>query len=92
MKNTILIVDDELSMRKFFEVTLAREGYEVLTGDSVKTGLARIRGEEFDLLLSDIKLGDGQGLELLACQRAVNRVAFNGPLTARFAVLKLVAL
>jgi len=66
MKNTILIVDDELSMRKFFKVTLAREGYEVLTGDSVNTGLARIRGEEFDLLLSDIKLGDGQGLELLA--------------------------
>lgn len=66
MKARILVVDDEISMRKFFEVTLSREGYEVITADSVTEGKAVIKGEDFDLLLSDIKLGDGQGLELLA--------------------------
>lgn len=67
MKNpTILVVDDEVSMRKFFEVTLKREGYRVLTADSVREGRAVIESKNFDLLLSDIKLGDGQGLELLA--------------------------
>lgn len=66
MSHTILVVDDELSMRKFFEVTLSREGYRVLTADSVREGRARILGDDFDLLLSDIRLGDGQGLELLA--------------------------
>jgi len=66
MSGTILVVDDEMSMRRFFEVTLAREGYKIITGDSVREGLALIKGSHFDLLLSDIKLGDGQGLELLA--------------------------
>ena len=66
MAGTILVVDDELSMRKFFEVTLKREKYTVLTAENVKTGLEAIEKHNFDLLLSDIKLGDGQGLELLA--------------------------
>ncbi|MDJ0834896.1 MAG: sigma-54 dependent transcriptional regulator [Acidobacteriota bacterium] len=66
MTNTILVIDDEKSMIKFFEVTLTREGYRVLTGGSVQEGLALIQGEDFDLLLSDIRLGDGQGLDLLA--------------------------
>lgn len=62
---TVLVVDDEMSMRKFFEVTLKREGYRVLSADSVAQGSAMIASEDYDLLLSDIKLGDGQGLELL---------------------------
>jgi len=65
MQHTILVVDDELSMRKFFEVTLQREGYKVLCADSVTEGRAMIDGQNYDLLLSDIKLGDGQGLDLL---------------------------
>ncbi|CAM2067954.1 Sigma-54-dependent Fis family transcriptional regulator [Sulfidibacter corallicola] len=66
VKGTILVVDDEPSMRRFFEVTLKREGYSVLTADGVRSGLAMVKGEDFDLVLSDIKLGDGQGLEILA--------------------------
>ena len=65
-KATILVVDDEISMRKFFEVTLKREGYRVVCADSVAEGCTAIASETYDLLLSDIKLGDGQGLELLA--------------------------
>ena len=66
MQGTILVVDDEVSMRKFFEVTLRREGYQILSAESVSSGLSAIEDHAFDLLLSDIKLGDGQGLELLA--------------------------
>lgn len=69
MQATILVVDDEMSMRKFFELTLAREGYRVLTADSVASGRQMIENHNFDLLLSDIKLGDGQGLELLALSK-----------------------
>ena len=68
--NTILVIDDEKSMIKFFEVTLSREGYKVLTASSVKEGLTGIKAWDFDLLLSDIRLGDGQGLELLAASKA----------------------
>lgn len=65
-QSTILVIDDESSMRRFFEVTLKREGYRVLCGDSVAQGCQLIKSEDYDLMLSDIKLGDGQGLELLA--------------------------
>jgi len=69
MSHRILVVDDELSMRKFFDVTLKREGYDIITADSVASGRAAIAGERYDLLLSDIRLGDGQGLELLAASK-----------------------
>lgn len=68
-KGVILVVDDEPSMRRFFEVTLKREGYQITTADSVAEGKAAIQREDFDLVLSDIKLGDGLGLEILsACK------------------------
>ncbi len=66
---TILVIDDESSMRRFFEVTLKREGYRVLCGESVASGSQLIKSEDYDLMLSDIKLGDGQGLELLALSK-----------------------
>ncbi len=66
MAGTILVVDDEESMRKFFELTLKREGYRILTADSVATGVRAINDKNFDLLLSDIRLGDGTGLDILA--------------------------
>lgn len=69
MKPKILVVDDEMSMRKFFEVTLNREGYDVSSAESVASGQALLKGDEFDLILSDIKLGDGQGLEILAASK-----------------------
>lgn len=66
MAGTILIVDDEESMRKFFDLTLKREGYKTLAAESVQTALSVIRAETFDLVLSDIKLGDGTGLDVLS--------------------------
>jgi len=70
MAETILVVDDEESMRRFFELTLKREGYRILTAESVASGVALIEREEFDLLLSDVRLGDGTGLDILAaCKR-----------------------
>jgi len=69
MTATILVIDDEASMRKFFEVTLKREGYHILTADSVASGMAMLESEVIDLILSDIRLGDGQGLEILSASK-----------------------
>lgn len=69
MKETILVIDDEASMRKFFEVTLTREGYHILTADSVASAMAVLMAESVDLVLSDIRLGDGQGLEILSASK-----------------------
>lgn len=69
MAETILVVDDESSMRRFFEVTLKREGYVVVTADSVASGIAMLDQYAIDLILSDIRLGDGLGLAVLAASK-----------------------
>ncbi len=61
----ILVVDDELSMRKFLEVLLSREGYKVSCAENGKTAISMINKKHFDLLLCDIRLGDISGLDVL---------------------------
>ncbi len=61
----ILVVDDELSMRRFLEVMLSREGYKVSCAENGKTAISMINKKHFDLLLCDIRLGDISGLDVL---------------------------
>jgi len=61
----ILVVDDELSMRRFIEVLLSREGYKVSCAENGKTAISMINKKHFDLLLCDIRLGDISGLDVL---------------------------
>ena len=62
---TILVVDDELSMREFLEVLLSKEGYKVSVAKNGKQAVNMIEKNEYDLVLSDIRLGDITGLEVL---------------------------
>ena len=61
----ILVIDDEKSLREFLTILLEQEGYEVTTADTVASGIERISGESFDLVMCDLKLPDGSGLEVL---------------------------
>ena len=61
----ILVVDDERSMREFLEIFLQREGYEVITAGDVASGRLALKSDEFDVLISDIQMPDGSGLDLL---------------------------
>ena len=61
----ILVIDDEKSLREFLTILLEQEGYEVTTADTVASGIERIMGESFDLVMCDLKLPDGSGLEVL---------------------------
>ena len=65
----ILVVDDEKSLREFLTILLEQEGYHVSTADTVERGIARLRDETFDLVMCDLKLPDGSGLEVLADAR-----------------------
>jgi len=61
---TILIIDDEKSVRRTLSRFLEREGYEVKTANGVEEARGLISGA--DLVLSDIRMGDGiNGLEYL---------------------------
>ena len=61
----ILVVDDEQSMREFLEIFFRREGYEVVTADSVDAALVAIGADDFDVVISDVQMPDRGGLELL---------------------------
>ena len=68
-KGTILIVDDEASMRELLQILLQRDGYQVhCAGDGV-AALAQLKSKEFDLLITDIQMPNMTGIELLRQMR-----------------------
>lgn len=65
-KGRILVVDDEEGLRHTFALFLTREGYSrVCEAGSVAEAVALLGSEQFDLVISDIVLGDGNGIDLL---------------------------
>jgi DNA-binding NtrC family response regulator len=61
----ILIVDDEEHIRFLYSEELKEEGYDVITAESGHKLLERIKEEEPDLVVLDIKMVDYNGLDLL---------------------------
>ncbi len=64
-KHDILVVDDEISMREFLGVFLTKQGYKVSDAKNGSQALKMIQKNNYDLILSDIRLGDITGLEVL---------------------------
>ena len=69
----ILIVDDERSMQEFLEIFFRREGYDVTTASDVTSGQLCLESDDFDLLITDMQMPDGSGLDLLRFVRARHR-------------------
>ena len=67
----ILLIEDRETTRVMVEETLRRRGYDVCAAGTVAEGRALLANESVDLLLTDLQLPDGTGLELLA--RALER-------------------
>src|SRR5690348_15289601 len=65
----LLIVDDELGMRQFLTHLLQREGHDVRVADSGREALARLREQDADLILSDVRMPDMGGIDLLRSVR-----------------------
>ena len=63
---SILVVDDELSMREFLKILLEKEGYQVAVAPEATTALTLAEQQPFDLVISDIRMPGMSGLELLA--------------------------
>ncbi len=61
----ILVVDDERDICRALEFLLSREGYKVATAFNGADALKKLEAEEFDLLISDLKMEGMTGLELL---------------------------
>ena len=67
----VLVVDDELSMREYLEVLLARAGYEVGSAANVAEAEAELAAHPADLVISDMKLAQESGLDVLKAARAL---------------------
>ena len=69
----ILVVDDEPDLRTLYELTLLREGYRVEAASSVAEARQHLGERRFDAVITDMRLPDGLGLELLQDLQAARR-------------------
>ncbi len=68
----ILVVDDERSMREMLSILLKRDGYHVIAAENGTAAVAVLDREPVDLLLSDIRMPDMSGVEVLRAAKATN--------------------
>lgn len=64
-KASILVIDDEPDLRLLYELTLLREGYAVESAECVQQARDRLAQSCFDVVLTDMRLPDGMGMEIL---------------------------
>src|SRR3954468_15676332 len=61
----LLIVDDELGMRQFLTLLFQREGHQIRVAESGVRAMELLRQEPADLIISDVRMPDMGGIELL---------------------------
>jgi DNA-binding NtrC family response regulator len=71
MAKSILIVDDDKLIRSFLKALLDDDGYETLQAASGNEGLSYLRQRDVDLVVTDLKMPDMDGLELLRLGREI---------------------
>ena len=69
----ILVVDDERSMRELLAIVLRREGYEVLLAENGRMAVETLEREPVDLLISDIKMPDMSGVDVLRAAKKIDQ-------------------
>jgi two-component system response regulator PilR (NtrC family) len=69
---TVLVVDDEPSMREMLSIMLRREGYEVVLADCGRAAVEILRRRPVDLLISDIKMPDMSGVDVLRAAKKID--------------------
>ena len=62
---SLLVVDDEPDLRTLYELTLVREGYDIETAGTVEEALAHLKDRIFSAVITDMRLPDGTGLDVL---------------------------
>ena len=62
---SLLVVDDEPDLRTLYELTLLREGYDIETASTVQDALLHLKDRTYSAVITDMRLPDGTGLDLL---------------------------
>jgi two-component system response regulator PilR (NtrC family) len=69
----LLLVDDEPDLLTLYELTLVREGYDIDSAGTLAEALALLDAHRYQVVITDMRLPDGQGLELLRTIEAQER-------------------
>ena len=72
MANSILIVEDDLTFATMLRTWLSRKGFDVYTSSGVLSACKELEKNDIDLILSDLRLPDGDGTALLEWRRKNN--------------------
>jgi DNA-binding NtrC family response regulator len=91
MKQTILVAEDEALLRKILAGLLEGEGYRVVTAATGREALERFAAERVDLVVTDIRMPEIEGLELLDRLKSVDPEALVVIMTAFSSVESAVA-
>ena len=67
----ILVVDDEVQIAQLLTGLLEAEGYKVQSANDGEEAIERLRDEEFDLLLTDLRMPRMGGMELIEAAREI---------------------
>ena len=62
---SLLVVDDEPDLRTLYELTLLREGYDLDTAGTVQEALLHLKDRTYSAVITDMRLPDGTGLDIL---------------------------
>lgn len=73
MQRKVLVVDDEIAIRRLFEDSLTREGFFVESAQSGVEALLILEREKFDLILLDLRMPDFDGVETLRSIREFDK-------------------
>ena len=79
---SVLVVDDEPDLRTLYELTLLREGHQVTAAADLAQARECLAQQRFDVLITDMRLPDGLGLELLHALNAEQRAEKSIVITA----------
>jgi DNA-binding NtrC family response regulator len=80
LSHTVLVVDDDESMRILCRVNLQLAGYRVLEAPTVDEARDRLRGDRVDVVLLDVHVGSGDGFSVLDDVTTERVVLFTGSL------------
>ena len=64
-KKQILVVDDEQNSREGLTKILIKEGYEVVAAESGQDALAKAKKQDFDLIITDLRMPEISGIDVL---------------------------
>lgn len=78
--HTVLVVDDDDSIRMLCRVNLELEGYRVLEAESVESAIGQLGADVVDVVLLDVHVGSGDGFGVLEHVRGQKVALFTGSL------------